>query len=75
MGFLSSKNNDFIFLNKEGINLVRLDKKIPRKAFRDNVDTKRMVHSLASMNYLKVEDGNMLHFDHDDSDQSTLLRV
>lgn len=62
-GFLSTQNNDFIILNRDGINFIRLDPKTPRKSISDIGGTNRMVHSLGSMNYLKVEPLNLIGFE------------
>ena len=57
--FLSVRNKDFIILNKDGINFIRLDD-MSRKSFKDKEGSSRMVHSLSSMNYLKNHPDNML---------------
>jgi hypothetical protein len=60
-GFLS-QNEDFLIFNKEGMNFIRLDEKNFRRALRRGNECKKMVHSLSSMNYLKVEESNLLQF-------------
>lgn len=76
-GFLSTANKDFVILNKEGINFIRLDPNNPRKAFdsREEEGTEKMVHSLGSMNYLKVEPGNMLYFENKLQNDDTLVYI
>lgn len=61
-GFLSPKTQDFIILNKDGTNFIRLDEKLLRRELKRGKVCDMMVHSLNSMNYLKVEDSNMLYF-------------
>lgn len=74
-GFLSTMNNDFIILNKEGINFVRLNPDIPRKSFKDKDGEERMVHSLNSIDYLKVDGENMLYFENKLDDNNILLQI
>lgn len=74
-GFLSTQNNDFIILNKEGINFIRLDQTKSRKSFKEQEGIKGMVHSLPSMDYLKIEDRNMLYFENKLVDDSILIRI
>jgi hypothetical protein len=68
-GFLSAFNEDFIILSKEGMSYIRLDKKMARRPVLSKNQGLMMIHSLSSMNYLKVEQGNMLNFENqlDDS--------
>jgi hypothetical protein len=61
-GFLNEHNQDFIILSKDGMNFIRLDDKLLRRSIQRKNQCKKMVHSLSSMNYLKVEEGNMLLF-------------
>lgn len=62
MGFLLSKNKDFITVNKAGMQVLSLgsNEKRPIKS-ADGFD--RMIHSLESCNFLKVEPGNYLLFE------------
>jgi hypothetical protein len=62
-GFLSSFNQDFIILSKEGMSYVRLDPNLPRRSMQRRNQGQMMIHSLSSMNYLKIEPGNMLNFE------------
>ena len=59
-GFLLS-NNDFLMLSKDGINLVALGHK-PIKLVQDKDSQKRLMHSLGSCDYLKIEKTNHLLF-------------
>jgi DNA-binding Xre family transcriptional regulator len=59
-GFLSSQNQDFMIMSKDGMSYIRLDENLARRAMRRKDQAPKMVHSLSSMNYLKVENGNML---------------
>ena len=59
-GFLL-ETNDYLILSKAGINMVSLGKKETRK-MKDRDGLYRRVHSLGSMNFLKVEPCNHLFF-------------
>jgi hypothetical protein len=61
MGFLNTQSHDFIILNKDGTSFLPLG--LREKTSIDNDDgIKRMVHSLESCNYLKIENSNHLKF-------------
>ena len=60
-GFLTQKNSDFVLINRDGINVIALGDQEKRE-LRDAEGRDRMMHSLASVNYLKVDPGNFLHF-------------
>jgi hypothetical protein len=59
-GFLLS-SNDFMILNKEGINLLALGEKKGREV-TDSDGFARFIHSLGSCNFLKLEETNHLMF-------------
>lgn len=59
-GFLLS-TNDFMILAKDGMNLLALGYKESR-VVKDKAGDKRMIHSLGSCNYLKIESTNHLLF-------------
>ena len=59
-GFLLT-SNDFMMLSKDGINLIALGNK-EQKLVRDKDDQKRLMHSLGSCDYLKIEPTNHLLF-------------
>ena len=59
-GFLLS-TNDFMILSKDGMNLLALGYKESR-VVKDKEGQKRMIHSLGSCNYLKIETTNHLLF-------------
>jgi len=73
-GFLSAFNQDFIIMNKEGMSYIRLDKHLARRSVQRKKDGLMMIHSLRSMNYLKVENGNMLNFENQ-LDDSKLVAI
>ena len=60
-GFMIKGNKDFIILNKTGMNILSLGQQSKRE-FVDNNGMNRMVHSLDSYNYLKIDNHNMLNF-------------
>ena len=59
-GFLLN-TNDFLILSKDGINLLALGEK-PARVVQDNEGFDRMIHSVGSCNYLKIESTNHLLF-------------
>ena len=60
-GILLNKNKDFVLLNREGINLIGLGS-VQKKACKDAEGTDRMMHTLESCNFLKVDNDNYLLF-------------
>ena len=61
MGLLLSKNKDFIHLNKSGMHVLSLGT-MEKRAITDNKKMNRMIHSLESCNFLKVDKSNYLVF-------------
>jgi len=59
-GFLLS-SNDYQILNKDGINLLALGDR-PGRVVKDQEGFDRFIHSLGSMEYLRVEPSNHLLF-------------
>jgi hypothetical protein len=60
-GFLLRKSKDFLMLSKDGINVVN----VGSSGFRpliDNNNEARMIHSLGSCNYLRIENTNHVRF-------------
>lgn len=53
------KNNDFIHLSKEGIQVCSLGD-IDKRVLRGNDLNEKVCHSLESINYLKVDPGNFI---------------
>ena len=62
MGLLLTKHKDFIHLNKSGMHVLSLGS-IEKRACRDNKKVDRMIHSLESCNFLKVDKSNYLVFE------------
>ena len=62
MGFLNERTNDYIILNKNGTGLLPLGKDPFRHIVVED-GTDRLVHSLQSSNFLKIEDSNLLQFE------------
>ena len=60
-GLLIQQNNDFVTLNKDGINVFALGK-TNKRVIIDNESQERMIHSFESMNYIKVDPLNILVF-------------
>jgi hypothetical protein len=60
-GFLLD-NHDFLILSKDGINLISLNESHELKKIKDVNGFKRKIHSLGSLNYLKIEPTNHLLF-------------
>lgn len=61
LGFLNNQTNDFIVLNKDGTSFLPLGLR-EKKSINNTDGIKRMVHSLDSCNYLKIEPNNHLKF-------------
>ena len=60
-GTLLHKNNDFVTINRDGIMIFALGSTAKRPIVDSSGDS-RMIHSLESMNYLKLEPTNLLVF-------------
>lgn len=58
-GFLNM-SHDFIVLNKNGLSFIPLGKQM-KKVIANPDGCDRMVHSLESTSYLKIEDSNHIH--------------
>jgi hypothetical protein len=58
---LTNRNLDFVTLNRDGINIVALGS-IDKREMVDSAGQERMLHSLQSVNYLKVDPENYLLF-------------
>ena len=54
-------SKDFLSVNKDGINVVALGS-IPNRPIVDALGIDRMLHSLESMSFLKVDVDNHLNF-------------
>jgi len=59
-GFLLN-TNDFLILSKDGINVLALGEK-PGRVIKDEEGFDRYIHSLGSINYIKIEKTNHLLF-------------
>ena len=63
-----SDKKDFIALNKTGLNIIALGA-IDKREVLDTNGSERMIHSLESVNYLKVNKGNFVLFSCADEDR------
>lgn len=61
MGLLLTKNKDYIHLNKSGMHVLSLGS-TEKRPIVDNYGMNRMIHSLESCNFLKVDKSNYLVF-------------
>jgi hypothetical protein len=61
-GFLISGKKDFCILSKSGLNIIALGAIDKREIFDEN-NAERMVHSLESVNFLKVAHDNYILFE------------
>jgi len=61
-GFLTTKRNDFVTVNRDGINLLALGSKEEKRQIMDAGGNARIIHSLESANFLKVDPSNYLLF-------------
>ena len=68
VGFLNTFSNDFIVLNKGGTSFIPLGTQEKRAIFNPD-GTERMVHSLRSCEYLRIEPSNLMQFDRPNQDQ------
>lgn len=59
-GFLLS-TNDFMILNKDGINIIAIGEK-PSRVIKDKNGQDTKIHALGSCNYLKIEPTNHIMF-------------
>jgi hypothetical protein len=62
MGLLLQKNKDFITVNKQGMQVLCLGS-IERRAIKDSNGIDRMIHSLESVNFLKLDSNNYVLFE------------
>jgi len=53
--------NDFVTINRDGIMIFALGS-IPKRPIKDSAGEDRMIHSLESMNYLKLDPTNLVVF-------------
>jgi len=60
-GILMEQAKDFVMLNRDGINLLALGS-MEKKPIKDSSNNMRMIHSLESANYLKVDKDNYILF-------------
>ena len=58
---LTTTNQDFVIVNRDGINVIALGD-LEKSHIKDAEGNSRMIHSLMSMNYLKVNPSNFLLF-------------
>jgi hypothetical protein len=50
-------------MSKDGMSFIRLDENMPRRSISTASGNSKMVHSMSSMNFLKVEKGNMINIE------------
>ena len=67
-GFMIDEKKDFVALSKAGLNVIALGA-IDKRECRDEKGNERMIHSLESVNYLKVNKGNFVLFECADEDR------
>jgi hypothetical protein len=60
-GLLLNKHKDYVTLNRDGINILALGS-VEKRPLVDNQNQNRMIHSLESCNYLKIDSSNYLLF-------------
>ena len=61
-GVLLQKNNDFVTFNKQGLLVTALGS-IQKRMIQDNEENDRMIHSLDSVDFLKVDPENYILFE------------
>jgi hypothetical protein len=72
-GFLSTHNNDFILLNKDGMSYIKLGNMEARRSIENSDGIKRMIHSIGSANYLKIESSNMINISSWEKDEKDMI--
>jgi hypothetical protein len=60
-GIMLESSKDFLSVNKDGINIVALGSN-PHRPIVDALGIERMLHSLESMSFLKIDDDNHINF-------------
>ena len=61
-GFMVNNNHEFVHLNKNGISVASLSD-CDKRLVLGNDSQQKIIHSLESVNYLKVDPGNFIEFD------------
>lgn len=61
-GFYVNKNKDWITLNRDGINVISFNPN-DRRSIMDKKSQEKMIHSMGSANYLKVDKNNFILFE------------
>lgn len=62
MGLLLGRNKDYITVNKQGMQVLSLGS-TERRAIKDSQGFDRMIHSLESVNFLKLDSNNYVLFE------------
>jgi len=57
-----NNNHEFVHLNKNGISVASLSD-CDKRLVLGNDSQQKIIHSLESVNYLKVDPGNFIEFD------------
>ena len=59
MGFILHRNKDYIMLNNDGLSIIGLGTEEKRDV-QDDQDNSKMIHSLESISFLKLEPQNFI---------------
>ena len=60
-GFYLHKNLDYVTINRQGVSVIELGTEHKRCIYDDN-GQKQLLHSLESVNYLKIDPKNFIEF-------------
>lgn len=60
--FFIHKTNDYVTINQDGISLISLES-FDKKYVKSADGQEKMIHAIESVNYLKVDLNNFIHFD------------
>lgn len=60
-GLITSKNKDFITLSKAGMNVLTMNTK-EQRSLVDATGQNKMIHSIVSFDFLKLENTNLINF-------------
>jgi len=60
--FLINQNKEYVLVNRNGINIISLCNEKHKRSVKTKSGQEKMIHSLESINYLKVDQQNYVQF-------------
>jgi hypothetical protein len=70
---LVDEKKEFVHLNKAGMTVASLAD-VDKRVLLGNDPQQKIIHSLESINYLKVDPGNFVEFDSETSDTTIKIK-